>query len=789
MDRHKHHISLLLVLCLCAALLSPLGGMAEAPARHTTVMVYMCGADLESVNRQATRCMGEMIASKFNMDAVNVVILAGGSRFWAGRYDASKLTLLNINGRQPTVVDEFPGASMGDPDTLSFFLKLCRERYPAEHYDLVLWDHGGGPNSGVCFDNCYDSDSLSIQEMTAALGNSPFVDAPLDMLIFHACLMSSAEVAAAVAPYARYMVAGEDSIFGLSYQWLNGLENDPDVLTTARRIVDDSFEDNGKIIAAQNASERNSFAAIDLGRMQQIVGLMDAFFPKVSVSLNEANFTAMSSQRNSAVAFGVGESGPDSDYDLVDLGDLILHYRSMAQTEADALLSALNDAVYCHAEQGSGCTGLTVYHPYVNKRAMSDRLGVYETLDFSSAYREYINSFASLLTGTPFGRWDDLETSMPSAVRSTFTSFMLSLSEEQAQYLGEAEMYVVLKNGDDTYQFVSADPNIAYADGLMRGEYNGVSLHAVAQDGTLRSGPLRYVLDDSGHYLIPAEMDLRNEDGEVFTQRTLICCAYDAQTGRLNPVGVQVWEDYLNGYTTAYATVFTDYATIRIPDVARRQTVNDRGEILAYEEWETVPSDSTWEQSIDASWGFALLDDVLPRENLFVTFQLTDSQNNAYSSSLCPIDKPDKSVDIEVVYNNDALEALTLDTDNFSARMQEGVLRISGPVVYNAEEEIIVNVGNMAVNGATASDETVAVIYGGGPNWGLMAVKKESELIPDMQHFSFVVESEALSADLDHQDVSFDLNALDASTGELLGTIPVSVYLKTDTLFAPEANG
>ena len=183
------------------------------------------------------------------------------------------------------------------------------------------------------------------------------------------------------------------------------------------------------------------------------------------------------------------------------------------------------------------------------------------------------------------------------------------------------------------------------------------------------------------------------------------------------------------------------------------------------------------------------MDDVLPREDLFVTFQLTDSQNNAYSSSLCPIDKPDPSVDIEVVYNNDAFEKLTLDTDGFSARLQEGALRISGPVVYNGEEEIVVNVENVAFNGAIAYSETAAVIYGGGPNWGLMAIKKESELIPDTQPFSFMVAPEALSANLDHQDISFDLNALNASTGELLGTVSVNVYIKTDALFAAEANG
>ena len=37
---------------------------------------------------------------------------------------------------------------MSDPQTLVGFINYAASNYPAEMYDLVLWDHGGGPAYG-----------------------------------------------------------------------------------------------------------------------------------------------------------------------------------------------------------------------------------------------------------------------------------------------------------------------------------------------------------------------------------------------------------------------------------------------------------------------------------------------------------------------------------------------------------------------------------------------------------------------------------------------------------------
>lgn len=774
----------LLILVLSVVMMFPFGGVAEAGRKHTTVMVYMCGSDLESCNSQATQSMGDMIASKFNLDAVNVVILAGGSRYWSGRYDTDKLTMLSISGRRPSVVDEFPVASMGDAETLSFFLKTCRENYPAEHYDLVLWNHGGGPNGGVCFDSLHHDDSLSIEELQSALKNSPFAQDPLDLLIFHACLMSSAEVADAVSPYARYMVAGEDSIYELSYQWLSGVENDPDSWETAKRIVDYSYEYNGKLIQMSHESLQNSFAAIDLSRMEEIIGLMDAFFPRVSVNLDEASFTTMSGERRGTVCFGVGESGSDADYDLVDLGDLVNHFRYMAETEADALISTLNSAVYCHTDTGSGCTGMTVYHPFNNRKTIPSRMSAYSALDFSEAYKNYIQQFASLLLDVPMTTWKDLGTSKEPANKSTFSAFMVSLNESQADCLADASLCVLLKGEDDTYRLIYTDPTLSYGDGLVRGEYNGTALYVVDPSGAALSQPLEYAVDANGNYLISAELQGVREDGEPYTQKALICCVLEEDTGRLTPMGVQIWEDFLESYTPAYAGSFSDYQAIRIPADARVPKLNERGEMPAFSEWEAAEAEDLWQGAIDDSWTFALCDvSTALREDIYVTFQLTDSQNNAYSSSMIALTNPDPELFIE--YNNDEIEALILEDESYIAKLIDDNLRVSGPVAYSGEREIVVNAVNLAANGVQVGEEIAAVVYGRGPNWGLVKTSDDAE--PDTQALSVQIGVEHLDPSLEYQTITMELQVVDAQTNETLATVPVTVRVKSARLFPEDA--
>ena len=69
----KKLTALLLALLLPAA--CHCTAQAEETPKKLTVMVYMCGADLEPRNAQASRCIGNMVTSRYNADAINVIII------------------------------------------------------------------------------------------------------------------------------------------------------------------------------------------------------------------------------------------------------------------------------------------------------------------------------------------------------------------------------------------------------------------------------------------------------------------------------------------------------------------------------------------------------------------------------------------------------------------------------------------------------------------------------------------------------------------------------------------
>ena len=190
---------------------------AKAEKKKVTVMVYMCGSNLESQGSAGTRCLGEMIRSQFNTEDVNVIVLAGGSGSWTNGFSPNRLTMGEVGNSRQIPKTESSLAPMSDPDTLTSFLNQCAERYPADENILIFWNHGGGPVHGVCQDELFDGDTLSLTEITSALKNSPFADHGLDLVLFHACLMGSAELSVAMAPFAKYMVASEDSMYGLTY--------------------------------------------------------------------------------------------------------------------------------------------------------------------------------------------------------------------------------------------------------------------------------------------------------------------------------------------------------------------------------------------------------------------------------------------------------------------------------------------------------------------------------------------------------------------------------------------
>lgn len=745
--------------------------VSMAETKKVTVMVYMCGSNLESRNMEGTKALGQMIRSKFRKEDVNVVVMAGGSVSWNNGFDPEHLTIGELGNGRKIKTEEYPLAAMGETGTLSWFLSECAARYPAQTNILVFWDHGGGPAYGVCQDELFQGDTLSLPEMTAALENSPYADHGLDLIAFNACLMGSAELSVVLAPYARYLVATEDSMYGLTYDWLSGVES-RSVQETAQIIVDDSYEYNREIVERQHASEINSFSVVDLAKASALSDAADAFFARVAQELSDTSFTGLSAARRASVAFGAGESGSASGFDLVDLGDLAAHYRDCAPAEADALLQAVQEAVVYHRGDMPECTGLTVYHPFENKREdlLVQRVSAWNDLGFAPGYAAYLQTFTALLTGTRLADWSGLRASA-SARKDQRTLYTMTLTEEQAAHFGAASLTALVNGPDDAYQFVWAGDSSAPEGQTLSAEYVHTALCITDSGGKSVFRPLAYTRDQKGNYLIPAVLirhEKETEDGllPAVTQQALISCAYEPETRKLLPGGVRILDEETGGYTPAFRTVFTDYDEILLSVSSRRETRDEAGILLPFDQWELSGTEE-YRCNIDGTWFFSLLPDDTDTGNLSVAFRVTDSQNNQYFSELLPVQSMPQAADAVTEYD----DANLVKIESLSVIAGNGYLRLSMELTNLTDTESVIVLEHLTLNGEACGFGAEA--YGNGADWGLLP-GESSPLV-------CAIPLESWDGPELLTDIAFDLTLQHAADpGTISGTVPVQVRTSVD---------
>ena len=747
---------------IAVLMLAAVSGAAAEQSKKYTVMLYVCGADLERDNGQESASLADILATRYNAEEINVIGLLGGTTRWAGnRFDPSVLSIVNVSGRRPSKVDEMPLGAMSDPATLTGFLNYCREKYPAEHYILVISDHGGGPLLGCCVDYLFDRSLLSVNNLSKALADSEFAGRGLDTIAFDCCLMGSLEISNSLAPFAQYMVATEDAMYGLGHEWLAGLENDASALDTAKRIADSTYLKNEKAITAQKASQLNSVSVIDLEKVPGILPALNDYFEN-QPTVDQSNFTAIANRRRDGVDFGVTESGGNSQYDLVDVGSLVKSFGADSEL-GSALMEKLQEAVPFHVGEEDRCLGLTIYHPSLNQKTAAKSMETYAGLNFAPAYVDYVIEYTAVMTGQPLANWANLLTQRGKADKAVISNYTLELNEEQAANYGSSRMKVLWKNEDGSFTFTGVSGQTEMSDGKVTGTYNGMGLYAVDADGNPISGVLPYSLAQDGTVLIPAELSLPAEDGqESAVHQALVYCEMDQDTKNLTPGGVLVWDEAMSCWTGSFQTSFSDYSSILIHCISRREPENREESLLPFDQWEAA-EDHPFEHAIGEDWSFRMVDVMNNRDELYVSFEVQDSQANQYASipteMVPPVPKPDI---VSVIYDNKDL--LTLDHVSLSVMNQ---LTLTGEVTNLTDTEMIVTLGNLQINGK-AFDQT-AEVYGNGENWGLL--KDETQML------NLFVPMDALEGEKEITSIDFELTVTNAADNSVLNTVPVSIVL------------
>ncbi len=638
-----------------------LGGLSEREkesGKVLTLMVYICGSDLESGHSSASTDLEEILFSGINTDLVNVVVMAGGTMHWKNDFDEKETAIYELasggssagNGgalhwekKEAYSSPEEPDKplNMGEADTLQKLLDYGYDEYPAYNYALIMWDHGGGPLDGLCKDTVWEKDCIKMEEFTGALEKSPFKDRKLSWIGLDTCLMSSIETACLLSPYAGYMIASEatEPSLGWDYSFLAGIEEDKTSGETGQRIVDSYIE----ACKAAGKGESLTLAVIDLSQAGNVEEKMNTFFGTLADFLSEESFSELSNLRGETRDFSKKSLMGDysSGNDLVDLKDLVSHYRQQAPDEGAALDEALQQMIVYSKSTMDNCCGLSSYHPYNNKRGYEKKWrSQYDSFDFARNYTEYIDQFAAILLGEPLGDYKEINDveSVESAAQAPDGQdhFSVQLTQEQYPYYASSDLMVFMQAGPDDSNggyapvFTTNDVNML-ENGRLNASYNGRSLYAVDGNDQSIAGPLTYSVSDDGRILIEADYISNRDTSGQPDAHVMFECRPGALEDRMEVVNQYVYDD--NDWSTRMAIDEKMYDEVHF---ARnfREPVYDGNTMRPFSEWQDKGQTDPYRVALPTEIHFRFLENKDENVKLFVSFEITDTQMYRHSTNL-----------------------------------------------------------------------------------------------------------------------------------------------------------
>ena len=335
-----------------------------------TVMVYMSGDQSGSSSLDLAAWLDlEEMESIGSTDQVKVVVQLDPYDSCTGTY-RYYVTGANKGPSYPLypddIVGRLPEQDMSNPSVLANFVNWTTTNYPADHYLLVLWDHGGGwkeediINRGIMWDYTPSYSYMSMEDLADGLDS---FNEHIDIIGFDACLMQMIEVAyqieSQVIDCPDYIVASEESIWSLGWNYddiLNHLTLAPTMsaATLGETIVDDFCYNSGVTTATLSVINLNNFHSI-----------ADPIFSNFQLALrNSAYQNEIAIARSSAQSYSYSSGYRCKD--IYDFAERIKNSVPDCQSEALAVMNQVNDLVLFEAHTGSGVAnshGLSIYLP------------------------------------------------------------------------------------------------------------------------------------------------------------------------------------------------------------------------------------------------------------------------------------------------------------------------------------------------------------------------------------------------------------------------------------------
>ena len=253
-----------------------------------TIMIYMCGSDLESGNGFASSDITEILSVEGQPSNVNIIIETGGSTSWHGNYGirTDKLQRWHVRDQELVLDATLNKANMSTSSTFQSFLTwgLTTPDYQADKYGVILWDHGGALE-GCCWDDNYNTGYLTPDQAENAFSNA-LGDKKLEWVGYDCCLMQVQDIAEFNSHHFNYMVASQESEAGEGWDydtWVDNLYNNDSTTDILTAIVD------GFIAATDELYEKENYGPSD-----QTLSYLDLSYMSAYLSAWQALATALS---------------------------------------------------------------------------------------------------------------------------------------------------------------------------------------------------------------------------------------------------------------------------------------------------------------------------------------------------------------------------------------------------------------------------------------------------------------------------------------------------------------
>ena len=473
----KKLIAIILLITITANLLLACGTSEDSPAASTqtptdaavdgrTLFIYMCGSNLETQQGLAGKNIDELLAA--DTGELNIVIQTGGAKTWRSHdISSSAIGRYEVRDGQLVLMETLEQQNMGDPQTLTDFIRWGREKYPSARSSLILWDHGAGSVKGVCFDENYSFDGLTLPELHSALEEAD-IKTKFEIVGFDACLMASIETAAAVSDYADYMVASEEiePSGGWDYTALaDALDRLYAPLDVGKYICDSYMEkckSKGKDLTA-------TLSVFDLSHTDEMLVQFDRIAETFIVRIGDPEVASGAINAvNESEKFG-GDNSYQGAANMLDFYSFLQHATENISTNTtDTFITHEEFVPYCVSAGSRRVGGMSFYYPaFYNRDEVKSYIGVCSSKPYKEFLTEhYLNVPSKTIAFTDRGSIDENG------------AFTVALAPQGKRYLSRIDFVLTEIALDGEERFVCVDNDITkdWDNLIFKSNFRGVTL-------------------------------------------------------------------------------------------------------------------------------------------------------------------------------------------------------------------------------------------------------------------------------------------------------------------------